>query len=108
MSIDLSKYGIQDVKEIIHNPSYEELYKAETCSCLTGFEKGVDTELGAVNVMTGVFTGRSPKDKYIVRNPESEGNVWWAQEGRKGSDRRGCRTGRGRRGSQTDVRRLPA
>jgi phosphoenolpyruvate carboxykinase (ATP) len=80
MSIDLSKYGIQDVKEIIHNPSYEELYKAETCSCLSGHEKGVDTELGAVNVMTGVFTGRSPKDKYIVKDATTENTVWWTSD----------------------------
>ncbi|WP_297832279.1 phosphoenolpyruvate carboxykinase (ATP) [uncultured Rikenella sp.] len=80
MSIDLSKYGIKDVKEIIHNPSYEELYKAETCNCLTGYEKGVDTELGAVNVMTGVFTGRSPKDKYIVKDATTENTVWWTSD----------------------------
>ncbi|WP_302534710.1 phosphoenolpyruvate carboxykinase (ATP) [Rikenella microfusus] len=80
MSIDLSKYGIKDVKEILHNPSYEELYKAETCSCLTGYEKGVDTELGAVNVMTGVFTGRSPKDKYIVKDATTENTVWWTSD----------------------------
>ncbi len=80
MSIDLSKYGIKDVKEILHNPSYEELYKAETCNCLTGYEKGVDTELGAVNVMTGVFTGRSPKDKYIVKDATTENTVWWTSD----------------------------
>lgn len=80
MSIDLSKYGIKDVKEIIHNPSYEELYKAETCSCLSGYEKGVVTELGAVNVMTGVFTGRSPKDKYIVKDATTENTVWWTSD----------------------------
>ena len=80
MSIDLSKYGIKDVKEIIHNPSYEELYKAETCNCLTGYEKGVDTETGAVNVMTGVFTGRSPKDKYIVKDATTENTVWWTSD----------------------------
>ena len=80
MSIDLSKYGIKDVKEIIHNPSYEELYEAETCSCLTGYEKGQVTELGAVNVMTGVFTGRSPKDKYIVKDATTENTVWWTSD----------------------------
>ena len=57
--IDLSKYGITDVVEILHNPSYETLYEEETKEGLTGFDKGVETELGAVNVMTGIYTGRS-------------------------------------------------
>ena len=65
-TIDLSQYGIKNVKEIIHNPSYEQLFKDETDPSLEGFEKGTVTELGAVNVMTGVYTGRSPKDKFIV------------------------------------------
>ena len=66
--LDLSIYGITDVKEILHNPSYEELYKAETDPKLEGYEKGYLTELGAVNVMTGIYTGRSPKDKFFVKN----------------------------------------
>ena len=70
--LDLSKYGITDVKEILHNPSYEELFKAETDPSLTGYEKGQVTELGAVNVMTGIYTGRSPKDKFFVKNEASE------------------------------------
>ena len=61
-NLDLSKYGIQDVKEILHNPSYEVLFEEETKSSLEGYEKGQVTELGAVNVMTGIYTGRSPKD----------------------------------------------
>ena len=61
-TIDLSKYGIIGAKEIIYNPSYEDLFKAETDPSLEGYEKGQVTELGAVNVMTGVYTGRSPKD----------------------------------------------
>lgn len=61
-TIDLSQYGIKNVKEIIHNPSYEQLFKDETDPSLEGFEKGTVTELGAVNVMTGVYTGRSPKE----------------------------------------------
>ena len=65
--IDLSKYGINDVKEIIYNPSYEFLYEEEMKENLTGYDKGQLTELDAVNVMTGVYTGRSPKDKYLVR-----------------------------------------
>ena len=64
--LDLSKYGITDVKEILHNPSYEVLFEEETKEGLTGYDKGQQTELGAVNVMTGVYTGRSPKDKFIV------------------------------------------
>ena len=65
--LDLSKYGITDVKEILHNPSYEELFKAETDPSLTGYEKGQVTELGAVNVMTGIYTGRSPKMKPVKK-----------------------------------------
>ncbi len=75
--IDLTKYGITDTKEIIYNPSYDELFKEETLPSLEGFEKGVVTELGAVNVMTGVYTGRSPKDKFIVLDDNSKDNVWW-------------------------------
>ena len=62
-NLDLSKYGIVDVKEILHNPSYEVLFEEETKAGLEGYEKGQVTELGAVNVMTGIYTGRSPKDK---------------------------------------------
>ena len=63
---DLEKYGITGVKEILYNPSYEVLFNEETQKGLTGFDKGQETELGAINVMTGVYTGRSPKDKFIV------------------------------------------
>ncbi len=76
-NIDLSKFGITDVKEIVYNPTYETLFKEEMKPELQGFEKGQLTELGAVNVMTGVFTGRSPKDKFIVKNEPSENTVWW-------------------------------
>jgi len=79
-SIDLSKYGITGVKEIIHNPSYEELFAAETDPSLEGFEKGQETELGAVNVMTGIYTGRSPKDKFIVMDENSKDTVWWTSD----------------------------
>ena len=82
-NLDLTKYGITGSTVIAHNPSYEELFKAETCSCLEGYEKGQETELGAVNVMTGIFTGRSPKDKYIVDNDESHNNVWWTSDAYK-------------------------
>ena len=79
-NVDLSKYGITGVKEIIHNPSYEELFAAETEPSLEGFEKGQETELGAVNVMTGIYTGRSPKDKFIVMDENSKDTVWWTSD----------------------------
>lgn len=78
---DLEKYGIHNVKEIIHNPSYDFLYEEELKPDLEGFEKGYLTELGAVNVLTGRFTGRSPKDKYIVLDEKTEDTVWWAAPG---------------------------
>ncbi len=74
---ELAKYGIQNVEEIIRNPSYDLLYAEETRSDLEGYEKGVVTECGAVSVNTGVFTGRSPKDKYIVKDAISEEHFWW-------------------------------
>ena len=75
--IDLSKYGITGTTEIIHNPSYEELFAAEMDASLEGYEKGQLTELDTVNVMTGVYTGRSPSDKYIVMDNNSKDTVWW-------------------------------
>ena len=78
--IDLTKYGIIGTTEIVYNPSYEMLYAEETKKDLTGFEVGVDTELGAVNVMTGIYTGRSPKDKYIVMDENSKDTVWWTSD----------------------------
>ncbi len=81
-SIDLSRYGITDVKEIIYNPSYELLFEHEMDPALEGFERGVLTKSGAVSVDTGVFTGRSPKDKYIVRDEVSEDTVWWSTIGK--------------------------
>ena len=82
-NIDLSKYGIKDVKEIVYNPSYELLFEEEMKKELTGYEKGQLTELNAVNVMTGIYTGRSPKDKYIVVDENSKNTVWWTSEGYK-------------------------
>ena len=70
--INLSKYGITGTTEVVYNPSYEMLFEEETKSTLEGFEKGQESELGAVNVMTGVYTGRSPKDKFIVMD-ENQG-----------------------------------
>ena len=82
-NVDLTQYGITGTTGIVYNPSYEELYKAETDPSLEGYEKGQNTELNAVNVMTGVFTGRSPKDKYIVMDENSKDTVWWTTEGYK-------------------------
>ena len=75
--IDLSQYGITGSTEVVHNPSYEYLYKEEMNPNLVGYDKGVETELGAVNVMTVIYTGRSPKDKYIVMDANSKDTVWW-------------------------------
>jgi phosphoenolpyruvate carboxykinase (ATP) len=75
---DLNSYGITGVEELYYNPSFKELFEHETDPALEGYEKGVVTELGSVNVMTGIFTGRSPKDKYIVMDDVSKDTVWWA------------------------------
>ena len=88
-NLDLSKYGITDVKEVLHNPSYDVLFAEETKPGLEGFEKGQVTELGAVNVMTGVYTGRSPKDKFFVKNEASENSVWWTSDEYK-NDNKPC------------------
>lgn len=82
-NVDLSQYGIKGTSEVIHNPSYEDLYKAEMDPSLEGYEKGQESELGAVNVMTGVYTGRSPKDKFIVMDQNSRDTVWWTSDGYK-------------------------
>ena len=79
-NLDLSKYGITGVTEIVHNPSYDVLFAEETKPGLEGFEKGQVTNMGAVNVMTGVYTGRSPKDKFFVKDETSENTVWWTSE----------------------------
>ncbi len=79
-NLDLSKYGITGTVEVLHNPSYDVLFQEETKAGLEGFEKGQVTELGAVNVMTGIYTGRSPKDKFIVRDATSENTVWWTSD----------------------------
>ena len=78
--LDLAQYGITGATEIVHNPSYEQLFEEEMKSDLTGFEKGKLTEFDAVNVMTGVFTGRSPKDKFIVVDDNSRDTIWWTSE----------------------------
>lgn len=76
----LKQYGITRVKELVYNPSYERLYDDELSSELTGFERGILTDTGSVAVDTGVFTGRSPKDKYVVRDSKTEDTVWWRSE----------------------------
>ena len=78
--LNLEKYGITGVTEIVHNPSYELLFEEETKPGLEGYEKGQVTELGTVNVMTGIYTGRSPKDKYIVMDENSKDTVWWTSD----------------------------
>jgi phosphoenolpyruvate carboxykinase (ATP) len=82
ISAELSSYGITGVAEIIHNPSYDLLFEETTKSSLEGYEKGVITDLGAVSVNTGAFTGRSPKDKYIVRDDTTRDTVWWSDQGK--------------------------
>lgn len=79
-NIDLNEYGIVGTKELVYNPSYEMLFNEETKPELEGYEKGKVTELGAVNVMTGIYTGRSPKDKYIVVDENSKDTVWWTSD----------------------------
>lgn len=80
--LDLGQYGISDVQEILYNPSYEQLFEEETRADLQGYEKGTVTTLGAVAVDTGIFTGRSPKDKYIVRDDTTKDTVWWSDQGK--------------------------
>ena len=87
MALDLTKYGIIGSTVIAHNPSYEELFKAEIDPSLTGYEKGQDTELGAVNVMTGIYTGRSPKDKFIVMDENSKNTIWWTSDDYKNDNK---------------------
>ena len=79
---DLTQYGIADASEIVYNPSYEFLYEEEMSLGLKGFERGKLTESGAVAVDTGIFTGRSPKDKYLVRDDTTRNTVWWSDQGK--------------------------
>jgi len=79
---ELQQYGITDVTEIIYNPSYETLFEEEMSPNLTGFEKGTLTTSGTVAVDTGIFTGRSPKDKYIVKDDVTRDTFWWADQGK--------------------------
>ena len=83
---DLLKYGIKDVKEIIYNPSYDLLFEEETKPGLSKSEKGIVTKSGAVAIDTGIFTGRSPKDKYVVLDDITRDTVWWKSDIAKASD----------------------
>ncbi|MER2910088.1 phosphoenolpyruvate carboxykinase (ATP) [Morganella morganii] len=83
---ELEQYGIRDAAEIIYNPSYDLLFDEETRPGLTGYEHGVVTTSGAVAVDTGIFTGRSPKDKYLVRDNLTRDTVWWADQGKGKND----------------------
>ncbi|WP_153447983.1 phosphoenolpyruvate carboxykinase (ATP) [Vibrio algicola] len=80
--IDLTGYGIHNATDVLHNPSYEVLFTEETRDDLSGYEKGIETELGAVSVDTGIFTGRSPKDKYIVKDDVTRDTLWWSDQGK--------------------------
>lgn len=86
-TIDLTKHGLHNVKEVVRNPSYEMLFEEETRADLQGYEKGVVTELGAVAVDTGIFTGRSPKDKYIVKDATTEEHMWWTSDAVKNDNK---------------------
>ncbi|UUM30530.1 phosphoenolpyruvate carboxykinase (ATP) [Vibrio japonicus] len=86
-TIDLTKHGLHNVKEVVRNPSYELLFEEETRADLEGYEKGVVTELGAVAVDTGIFTGRSPKDKYIVKDATTEEHMWWTSDAVKNDNK---------------------
>ncbi|RYC39008.1 phosphoenolpyruvate carboxykinase (ATP) [Pectobacterium zantedeschiae] len=82
----LTAYGIHDVRDIVYNPSYELLFEEERSPTLQGYERGIETQLGAVAVDTGIFTGRSPKDKYIVRDDITRDTVWWSDQGKGKND----------------------
>ena len=83
---ELADYGIHDTKEVVYNPSYNILFAEETKPGLDGYEKGIITRTGAVAIDTGVFTGRSPKDKYIVLDDKTRDTVWWKSDKVKVSD----------------------
>lgn len=83
---DLKAYGIHDVREVVYNPDYDTLYQEELNPALEGYERGVLTNPGAIAVDTGIFTGRSPKDKYIVRDDTTRDTLWWADKGKEKND----------------------
>ena len=80
--LDLTQYGLNDVTDVLRNPSYDQLFEEETRPDLEGYERGVMTELGSVSVDTGIFTGRSPKDKYIVKDDTTKDTLWWSDQGK--------------------------
>src|SRR5210317_1903479 len=86
-AIDVAQYGIRDVQEIVYNPSYDQLFEEETRPGLEGFERGLVSELGAVNVMTGIYTGRSPKDKWTVANDATKEHYWWTSDKSKNDNK---------------------
>ncbi|KII81249.1 phosphoenolpyruvate carboxykinase (ATP) [Vibrio renipiscarius] len=86
-TIDLTKHGLHNVKEVVRNPSYEMLFEEETRADLEGYERGIVTELGAIAVDTGIFTGRSPKDKYIVKDATTEEHMWWTSDAVKNDNK---------------------
>ncbi|MGN1394537.1 MAG: phosphoenolpyruvate carboxykinase (ATP) [Succinivibrionaceae bacterium] len=86
-NVDLEKYGITGTTEVVYNPSYEQLFADETNPSLQGYEKGQETEMGAVNVMTGVFTGRSPKDKFFVLDDTTRDTIWWTSDAYKNDNK---------------------
>jgi phosphoenolpyruvate carboxykinase (ATP) len=90
--LKLEKYGIADVNEVVYNPSYEQLYQEELSTSLEGYEVGVESDFGAIKVDTGIFTGRSPKDKYIVKDETTRDTVWWKSETAKSSDNKAIST----------------
>ena len=83
----LSDIGINNISEIVYNPSYDLLYNEENDESLSGFERVQNTEYGAVNVMTGIYTGRSPKDKYILKDETTKDNLWWSSENSKNDNK---------------------
>jgi phosphoenolpyruvate carboxykinase (ATP) len=90
--LKLAQYGITGVDEVVYNPSYEQLYQEELSPSLEGYEVGVESEFGAIKVDTGIFTGRSPKDKYIVKDETTRDTVWWKSETAKSSDNKAIST----------------
>ena len=106
-NIDLTQYGITGTTEVVYNPSYEMLFEEETKPGLEGYEKGQVSELGAVNVMTGIYTGRSPKDKFIVMDDTSKDTVWWTSDEYKNDNHPAVSGEPGRRSRRSPRRSFP-
>ena len=84
--LKLEQYNINEITDVVYNPTYDQFYKEEMNPALEGFEVGVESEFGAVKVDTGIFTGRSPKDKYVVMDDTSRDTIWWRSDKAKTSD----------------------